>query len=121
MEVKINREIRDYSESVFFGMSLRQCVFAAAACAVAVGVFLTTEPLLGLEVASWLCILAATPLVALGFLSWHGMTAERIAVAWVRSELLTPRVLLPAHRNLYAALLDRKRQRRLRGREARDA
>ena len=121
MEVKINREIRDYSESVFFGMSLRQCAFAAAACAAAVGVFLATEPLLGLEAASWLCILAATPLVALGFLRWHDMTAERIAAAWVRSELLTPRVLLPAHRNLYAALLSRKKQRRLRGRGERDA
>lgn len=31
MEVKINREIRDYSETVFFDMSLRQCAFAAAA------------------------------------------------------------------------------------------
>lgn len=108
MEVKVNREIRDYSEAVFFGMSLRQCIFAAAACAAAVGVFLVSEPALGLEAASWLCILSAAPLVSLGFLRWHGMSAERIALAWVRSELLTPKVLLPAHRNLYSALAQRK-------------
>ena len=27
MEVKINREIRDYSEAVYFGLNLRQFVF----------------------------------------------------------------------------------------------
>lgn len=111
MEVKVNREIRDYSESVFFGMSLRQCAFAGAACAAAVGVFFAAEPVLGLEVTSWLCILAAVPLVALGFLKWHGMTAEQIAIAWVSSELLTPKVLLPVHRNTYHLLLSTKQQR----------
>jgi hypothetical protein len=43
MEVKTNREIRDYTESVFFGLSLRQCAFAVLACRVAVG--LPAEPL----------------------------------------------------------------------------
>lgn len=27
MEVKINREIRNYTESMFFGLSLRQFIF----------------------------------------------------------------------------------------------
>ena len=36
MEVKINREIRDYTESMFFGLSLRQLIFSALAVAVAV-------------------------------------------------------------------------------------
>lgn len=111
MEVKVNREIRDYSESVFFGMSLRQCAFAAAACAAAVGVFFAADPIFGLEVTSWLCILVAVPLVALGFLRWHGMAAEQIAVAWIRSELLTPKVLLPSHPNTYALLLEGGRKR----------
>ena len=35
MEVKINREIRNYTESVFFGLSLRQCVFSLLAVVVA--------------------------------------------------------------------------------------
>ena len=39
MEVKVNREIREYTEGVFFGMSLRQCVFALLACVAAVGLF----------------------------------------------------------------------------------
>ena len=38
MEVKINKEIRDYQESMFFGLSLRQCIFSLLAVAAAVGV-----------------------------------------------------------------------------------
>lgn len=102
MEVKINREIRDYAESVFFGMSLRQCIFAAAACAVAVGLYFALEPYLGIEELSWICILGAAPFAAMGFIKWHGMTAEQVMWAWIKSELLTPK-RLPSHpENLYS-------------------
>ena len=39
MEVKINREIRNYTESMFFGLSLRQFIFSVLACGVAVGLY----------------------------------------------------------------------------------
>lgn len=111
MEVKVNREIRDYTEGVFFGLSLRQCAFAALACAAAVGVFLALEPALGLEPTSWSCVAAASPLVGAGFARWHGMSAEEAAIAWVRSEVLCPRALLPGHPNLYARLLGKEGRR----------
>ena len=39
MEIKINREIRDYTENIFFGLSLRQLIFSLLACGVAVGIY----------------------------------------------------------------------------------
>mgnify|MGYP001109861513 CR=1 FL=1 len=39
MEVKINREIRNYTEAMFFGLSMRQFIFSACACVVAVGLY----------------------------------------------------------------------------------
>ena len=39
MEVKINREIKDYNETIFFGLSVRQFLFALLACGAAVGVY----------------------------------------------------------------------------------
>lgn len=101
MEVKVNREIREYTESVFFGMSLRQCIFAAFACAAAVGLYFALSPHLGLEELSWICILGAAPFAAIGFIKWHGMTAEQFVWAWIKSEVLTPKRLTPAHPNLY--------------------
>ena len=35
MEVKMNKEIRDYQESMFWGLSFRQCLFSVLAILVA--------------------------------------------------------------------------------------
>ncbi len=101
MEVKVNREIREYTESVFFGMSLRQCICAALACGAAVAAYFALDPYLGLEELSWVCILIAAPFVVFGFLRWHGMNAEQAIWAWVKSEVLTPKRLVCRPRNLY--------------------
>ncbi|MFR4802952.1 MAG: PrgI family protein [Eggerthellaceae bacterium] len=79
MEVKVNREIREYTEGVFFGMSLRQCVFALLACVAAVGLYFGLSPFLRLDELSWACIAGAAPFAALGFVTWHGMAVERAA------------------------------------------
>ena len=44
MEVKINREIRNYTEAMFFGLSMRQFIFSACACVVAVGLYFLLKP-----------------------------------------------------------------------------
>ena len=93
MEVKINREIRNYTESMFFGLSLRQLVFSALAVVVAVGLYFLLKPYVGTETVSWMCVLGAAPFAALGFFTYHGMTAEQFLWAWLRSELLEPKKL----------------------------
>lgn len=80
MEVKINREIRDYSEAVYFGLNLRQFVFSVLACGVAVGLYFLLKPFFGIETLSWVCIVGAAPFAALGFFKYHGMTAEKVFV-----------------------------------------
>ncbi len=44
MEVKINREIRSYTESMFFGLSMRQFIFSVLAIGVAVGLYFLLRP-----------------------------------------------------------------------------
>ena len=94
MEVKINKEIQSYSESMFFGLSMRQCGFSLAAMLVAVGLYFLLKPYVGTETVSWMCILGAAPFAAMGFINYHGMTAEQLAWAWIRSELLEPKRLI---------------------------
>lgn len=101
MEVKINREIRNYTESMFFGLSLRQFVFSLFACGVAVLMYFILRPYLGIETLSWMCILAAAPFAALGFVKYNGMTAEKFAWAWVKSEFLIPKRLTFHSTNTY--------------------
>ena len=75
MEVKINREIRNYTESMFFGLSLRQFVFSLLAVGVAVLLYFVLKPYVGTETVSWMCILGAAPFAAMGFVNYNGMTA----------------------------------------------
>ena len=77
MEVKINKEIRNYTESMFFGLSLRQFIFSVLACGVAVGLYFLLRPRFGTETLSWVCILGAFPFAAMGFIKYNGMTAEQ--------------------------------------------
>ncbi len=105
MEVKINKDIRKYTESMFFGLSLRQCIFSVLAIIVAVAIYFLLEPHLGIETVSWMCILGAIPFAALGFVSYHGMTAEQFLWAWIRSELLEPRQLHFESTTLYYEIL----------------
>ena len=105
MEVKINREIREYTEAVFFGLSLRQIIFSACALAVAVAGFFLLKPMLGTETTSWICILAAAPFAALGFVKYNGMTAEKAIYAWIKSEFLMPKKLVFHSTNVYYELM----------------
>ena len=101
MEVKINREIRNYTESMFFGLSMRQFFFSILAIGVAVGLFFVLQPHFGMETVSWIVILAAAPFAMLGFVGYHGMTAEQFIFAWLRSELLEPKELHFEANNIY--------------------
>lgn len=105
MEVKINREIREYTESMFFGLTMRQFIFSVLALAASVLSYFLLRPLAGLEAVSWICMLAAVPFAVLGFVKYNGMPAEKFIMAWIRSEILMPRKLCFGNSNLYMELL----------------
>ena len=94
MEIKINQEIKEYNETMFFGLSVRQFIFAVLARASEVGIYFGCRSFMGTETLSWVCMLGAAPFAALGFIKYNGMTAEKIAKAWIRSEILMPRKLV---------------------------
>lgn len=101
LEVKINKEIRNYTESMFFGLSMRQFLFSVLACGVAVGLFFLLRGRFGTETLSWMCILGASPFAVMGFVRYNGMTAEQFVWAWVKSQFLMPKKILFVPENLY--------------------
>ena len=112
MEVKINKDIREFSESIFFGLSMRQFIFSIMACLVAVVLYFLLKPFFGIETLSWVCILGAAPFAALGFIKYNGMTAEEFVKAFIKSEILMPRHLTFNSQNIYAedfkGIIDKK-------------
>ncbi len=112
MEVKINREIRDYTESMFFGLSLRQFLCSALACGAAVCLYLLLQEVLGTELVSWVCMLGAAPFAVLGFLRYHGMYAEQLFLVWVKDALLIPKELAFRAEPVYEAALSPQHRRK---------
>ena len=105
MEIKINREIRNYTESMFFGLSLRQFFFSLLAVFVAIGLYFVLSPHFSMETVSWMVILAAAPFALLGFVNYHGMTADQFLLTWFRSEMIEPKQLHVEVTNLYYEIL----------------
>ena len=106
MEVKMNKEIRDYQESMFWGLSFRQCLFSVLAILAALGIYFVTRKYAGEQVTGWLCVLGAAPFAACGFFCYHGMTAEQFAWAVIKSELLYPKRLVFKSENLYFSCME---------------
>ena len=106
MEVRINKEVRNYQESLFFGLSLRQLLFALLAVAVAVGVYFGLRPVLGNGEIGWVCVLVAFPFALGGFFQYNGMTLERFLMAYIRSEFFMPKRLLFRSNDLYVQLME---------------
>lgn len=101
MEIKINKDIREYTESIFFGLSLRQSIFSAVAIIVAVVIYFCISTKVGLETVSWMCVLGAAPFAALGFINYHGLNAEQLLWVWLKSEVIEPKKLMFESSTLY--------------------
>lgn len=101
MEVRVNKDIKEYKENMFFGLTLRQFIFSVLGCAVAVALYFALKDKLGLEVATWVCVLGVAPFAALGFLKYNGMPAEQVFIAWVRTKWINPRKYLSQPASYY--------------------
>lgn len=106
MEVKMNKEIREYQESLFFGLDFRQCVFSLLTVGAALGIYFGLRDVTGEGITGWLCVLGAAPFAACGFFRYHGMTAEQFLWAVIKSGLLYPKRLTFQSGNLYYACLE---------------
>ena len=104
MEVRINKEVRNYTESIFFGLSMRQFFFSVVACVIAVVIYFSFIDTLGTEITSWLCIIGAIPFAALGFISFQNLNAEQIVLTAWHSFLLSKTDLIDKPYNLYLDL-----------------
>ena len=89
MEVKINREIRNYTEAVFFGLSFRQTIFSVLACAAAVITYFCFSDF-HTALLSWLCVISAIPFVSFGFIQYEGMNLEEFIYYWLRYTVYVP-------------------------------
>ena len=86
---------------MFCLLTVRQMIFSVAAVGIAVLLYFFLRPYFSTETVSWMCILGAAPFAVMGFVSYHGMSAEKFLWVWLRSELIEPKRLVFRPTNLY--------------------
>ena len=110
MEIKVNKEIKNYKERIFFGLSFRQFICSALAVGTAVGVYFGLRNVLDKETVSWLCMVCAAPVAVTGFFQYNGLNFERFIWAVIKSEILMSGVRLYKSRNIYNEVLEEVKQ-----------
>lgn len=90
IEKPIPREIRDFKEKLVLGLTGRQLIAVILALIICVPTYIWGRPLLGDDVASWICILAATPSLMFGFYKKNGMTFEQYVKVMFRFNFIVP-------------------------------
>jgi hypothetical protein len=84
---------------------MRQFIFSALTAGIAVALYFVLKPVVGAETVSWMCILGAAPFAAMGFITYHGMSAEQFLWTWLRSELIEPKEIRFEPVNIYYGAL----------------
>lgn len=93
MHTEIGQDIREYQETIFFGLNMRQFICSVLGIIVAVALWMALSPRIGAELASWLCCIGVVPFAAVGFVKINGQRFERFALAWFKFTFLEPKVL----------------------------
>lgn len=106
MEIKMNKEIQEYQETIYFGLTARQFIFSVLALIVTIGIYMGTKKMLGAETAGWVCILGAAPFAGCGFFKYHEMNLEQFVYAWLKSEVLYPKRLVFQSENVYLKCME---------------
>ena len=102
MEVKINKEIGDYNEQLFFGFSPRQTLTAIIIVFTSIAIAIITGNIdLDNSVTALLIIIICGPIAFLGFYSYNGLSAWQLILALVRSTILMPPYLTYQSENIY--------------------
>lgn len=112
MEIKINKEILTYQETIFFGLTMRQFFCSALAVVTALGLYALLSRVMGRESVSWICILGAAPFAVAGFFQYNGMKLEKFAWVWFKSCFLLSITVFGNHRIVLSRKPSDRRERR---------
>ncbi len=83
IEIRIPKEIKNYREKLFFGLTLRQSICAGVALLICVPLYIFGNKFIPQEALSWLVIIIAAPLMLAGFFRYNDMNFEQFAVEFI--------------------------------------
>lgn len=89
IEVRVPKEITEYTEKIIFGLSIRQLFCFVLAITLGITTYLFTRLYLGTRIAGYLVMIIVLPLFAVGFLRKNGFPFEKYAALLLRHKFGT--------------------------------
>jgi hypothetical protein len=101
VEIKVNKEIMDYHESIVWGLNTREVSFSILSIACGGAVYFLCRDKMGDDITGWLAIMAALPAAAVGFLKVNGLPLEQFVRCFMKNEFLLPKTRIFISENFY--------------------
>ena len=101
MVLPMNKEIRNYKQKIFFGLTVRRFIFLVLACVTGVITYLSIRSFVPMDGRTWITGAVVIPIAFLGFAEPYGMPLEKFIVMWFRNTILTPKHLVFKANTLY--------------------
>lgn len=100
MEIKLNKDLQKMESRSAFGLTGRQLLFSAVGAAVGAGMYYVLyKKGVSTDISAFICLALVAPFGALGFVSYHGLTFEKLICVWIRHFFLCPQILVPRLEN----------------------
>lgn len=101
MILPINKEIKNYKQKVFFGLTVRRFIFLVLALMVGVITYFSIRNFVPFDVQTWIIGGAVIPVALLGFLEPYGMPLEKFLKIIIRNKFLVSKHLVFKSQTLY--------------------
>lgn len=101
MILPINKEIKNYKQKVFFGLTVRRFIFLVIALAVGVITYFSIRNVVPFDIQTWIIGAAVIPVALLGFLEPYGMPLEKFLKILIRNKFLISKHLVFKSDTLY--------------------
>ncbi len=79
IEIRIPKEITEYKEKLFFGLTTRKLISLIVAAAICIPLYIFGSEYINEDILSFAIIIIAAPIIAFGWVNYHGMNFETFA------------------------------------------
>lgn len=110
MNYEIGPDLREISESIWFGLNLRQLLSSVIGIVLSVVIWMLCRDRLGQQYTSWLCCAVVTPCACIGFVKVQGQPFEQFALSWLKFMLLERKELPFQSNDVNVQLLSKRRE-----------
>lgn len=110
MNDEIGPDLREISETIWFGLNMRQLISSVVGIVLAVMIWMLCRDRLGQQYTSWLCCATVAPCACIGFVKVQGQPFERFALSWAKFAFLESKKLPFRSNGINVTLLSKRRE-----------